>query len=106
MKEQLSKMMHKSQTLENLATALKNQVDLVRTEGDLRLKEETQKRIDSSKNFQETMEELGRLMEVSTGCNAKLKDENVALAKKMSQLITDCEVSTFFNIVYQYIYSN
>ncbi len=52
LKQQCEKNEQNTETLQHLITALKTQVELTRTEGDLKVKEETQKRIDCSKQFQ------------------------------------------------------
>ncbi len=52
LRDRCAKSEYKSTTFAKLTEALRAQVDLVRTEGELRLKEETQKRIDTSKAFQ------------------------------------------------------
>ena len=52
LEEHISNLDQKCVTLHNLAEALRAQVELVRTEGELKLREETQRRIDSSKGFQ------------------------------------------------------
>ena len=52
--------------LQKLISALKQQIELTREEGDLKLKEETQKRIDCSKQFQVKNEYSGKLMSYKT----------------------------------------
>jgi hypothetical protein len=52
---QMEKQEQTKEALKNLINALRNQVTLVREEGELKLKEETQRRIDCSKKFEDTM---------------------------------------------------
>ncbi len=54
-REARDKAERKADTLQNLSQALRSQVDLVRTEGELRVREETQKRIECSKAFQASL---------------------------------------------------
>lgn len=70
--------------LQNLITALKTQITLTKEEGDLKLKEETHKRIECSKSFQATMTELSTLIETHTAHNSKLREENSKMAQKLS----------------------
>ena len=47
------------------------------------VREETQRRIEVSENFQKTMDELGTLMTSHSHTNAKLKDENSLMSKQV-----------------------
>ena len=46
--------------LQKLVTALKSQITLTKEEGDLKVKEETQKRIESAKSFEVREREKGQ----------------------------------------------
>lgn len=47
------------------------------------VREETQRRIEVSENFQKTMDELGTLMTAHSQTNSKLKDENGIMNKQV-----------------------
>jgi len=49
---------------------------LVRTEGDLKVKEEMRRRVEASEQFQATMEELSSLMGTHTESNRKYERES------------------------------
>ena len=51
------------EALQKLCKALKTQVDLKSEEGELKLKEETQKRIDATTSFQTVITDLSTLVE-------------------------------------------
>ena len=50
--EQMGKQTETLSALQKLVTALKSQITLTKEEGDLKLKEETHKRIESAKSFE------------------------------------------------------
>ena len=54
--EQMGKQTETLTALQKLVTALKSQITLTKEEGDLKLKEETQKRIESAKSFEVRMQ--------------------------------------------------
>ena len=56
-------------------------------EGELKLKEETQKRIDATTSFQNTISELSVLVEKHNMHNRKLQDENKALGEQLKELL-------------------
>jgi hypothetical protein len=82
--EQAEKQDQTKGALNNLITALKAQVQLTKEEGELKLKEETHKRIECSKSFQNTMTELSTLIETHTAHNTKLREENSKMAQKLT----------------------
>ena len=88
---QLEKQDQTKEALQKLITALRTQVDLVKEEGELKLREETQKRIDCSKQFQDTMTELSTLIESNSEHNNKLKKENTLMAEKLMTLLKEYE---------------
>merc|ERR1712226_357642 len=61
--DQLDKNEQTKAALQKLCKALKTQVDLKTEEGDLKLREESQKRIDCTTSFQNTITELSTLVE-------------------------------------------
>ena len=75
------------EALQKLCKALKTQVDLKSEEGDLKLKEETQKRIDATTSFQAVITDLSALVEKHNTHNKNLQDENRALADKLKELL-------------------
>ena len=56
-------------------------------EGELKLKEETQKRIDATTSFQNTISELSVLVEKHNMHNRNLQDENKALGEQLKELL-------------------
>ena len=77
--------------LQKLCDALKTQVNLKDEENNLKLQEETQKRIDIAKNFETTMNELTKLIETHSSHNSALRDENNTLSTKMKELLKQFE---------------
>jgi len=75
--------------LQKLCNALKAQVNLKDEENNLKLQEETQKRIDIAKNFETTMAELTKLIETHSSHNTQLREENVSMAAKLQELLKD-----------------
>ena len=73
--------------LQKLCTALKTQVDLKCEEGELKLKDETQKRIDATTSFQNVISELSVLVEKHSTHNRSLQEENQSLAIKLKELL-------------------
>ena len=73
--------------MQKLCKALKQQVDLKTEEGELKLKEETQKRIDATTSFQNTISELSVLVEKHNMHNRNLQEENKALGDKLKELL-------------------
>jgi hypothetical protein len=91
MKSQLEKNDLTKSALQKLCDALRTQVELKEDENNLRLMEETQKRIEITKNFETTMADLSKLIEKHSEHNASLRDENVSMASKLQELLKDYE---------------
>ena len=70
--DQLEKNEHTKEALQKLCAALKTQVDLKCEEGELKLREETQKRIDATTSFQTVISDLSVLVEKHNGHNRSL----------------------------------
>ena len=70
---------------------MKTQVDLKCEEGELKLKEETQKRIDATTSFQAVISELSVLVEKHNKHNKSLQEENQELASKLKDLLQNHE---------------
>ena len=66
-------------------------MDLKTEEGDLKLREETQKRIDCTTDFQKTITELSTLVEKHNMHNKNLQEENLSLAVKLKELLESHE---------------
>ncbi len=77
--------------LQKLCDALKTQVSLKDEENNLKLQEETQKRIDMTKSFEATMNELTKLVETHSGHNQSLRKENESMSQKLQELLQDFE---------------
>lgn len=75
--------------LQKLCNALKAQVNLKEEENNLKLQEETQKRIDIAKHFEATMGELTKLIETHSSHNKALREENISMASKLQELLRD-----------------
>merc|ERR1719232_450952 len=88
---QLEKNEMTKEAMQKLCEALRTQVTLKDEENNLKLQEETQKRIDITKNFETTMNELTKLIETHSSHNAALRDENKMLASKMQELLKEFE---------------
>jgi len=89
--EQMGKQTETLSALQKLVTALKSQITLTKEEGDLKLKEETHKRIESAKSFENTMQELTTLMETHVDHNSRLREENNKMASQMTMLLSQYE---------------
>ena len=85
--DQLDKNEQTKEALQKLCKALKTQVDLKSEEGELKLKEETQKRIDATTSFQTVISDLSVLVEKHNMHNKSLQEENMALAVKLKDLL-------------------
>ena len=85
--DQLDKNEQTKEALQKLCKALKTQVDLKCEEGELKLKEETQKRVDCTTSFQNVITDLSGLVEKHNGHNKSLQQENQALANKLRELL-------------------
>ena len=79
------------EAMQKLCDALRTQVTLKDEENNLKLQEETQKRIDITKNFESTMSELTKLIEVHSTHNASLREENKLMATKLEELLAEFE---------------
>lgn len=77
--------------LQKLCDALKTQVTLKDEENNLKLQEETQKRIEIAKNFESTMAELTKLIEEHSKHNTSLREENTTMAKRLEELLMEYE---------------
>lgn len=75
--------------LQKLCDALRAQVTLKDEENNLKLQEETQKRIDIAKSFETTMAELTKLIETHSSHNTALRKENVEMAGKLQELLEE-----------------
>jgi hypothetical protein len=89
--DQLDKNDQTKAALQKLCKALKTQVDLKAEEGELKLKEETQKRIDATTSFQTVITELSVLVEKHNMHNRSLQGENKSLADKLKELLESHE---------------
>jgi len=89
--EQMGKQTETLTALQKLVTALKSQITLTKEEGDLKLKEETHKRMESAKSFENTMVELTTLMETHVDHNSRLREENNKMASQMTILLAQYE---------------
>ena len=77
--------------LQKLCDALKTQVSLKDEENNLKLQEETQKRIEIAQNFEATMNELTKLIESHSSHNTSLRTENAEMTKQMEALLQEYE---------------
>merc|ERR1711874_891172 len=91
MLEQIKKHNAAKETLKAMNEAYKRQVDLVKEECELRLKEEQTKRQDNMGDYSATMEELSGLLETQSGQNSKLLTDNTNLGEQMSKLIGETQ---------------
>merc|ERR1711997_782240 len=91
MLEQIKKHNAAKETLKAMNAAYKKQVDLVKEECELRLKEEMTKRQDNMGSYSATMEELSGLLETQSGQNSKLLTDNTNLGEQMSKLIGETQ---------------
>eukprot|EP00096_Caligus_rogercresseyi_P010287 TRINITY_DN3697_c0_g1_i1.p1 TRINITY_DN3697_c0_g1~~TRINITY_DN3697_c0_g1_i1.p1 ORF type:complete len:306 (+),score=93.34 TRINITY_DN3697_c0_g1_i1:295-1212(+) len=87
LKEQLIKSDETKDALKKLIDALRAQVELTKEESSLKLKEETQKRLECSLKFEEQIKELAVLVASHTDHNSKLREENKAITENMRELI-------------------
>jgi len=85
--EQLEKNDQTKSALQNLCKALKTQIELKQEEGELRLREEAQKRLDVTQSFETVIRDLTTLVNENASVNKKLKEENLMLAGKMQELV-------------------
>jgi len=88
---QLEKNDMTKEAMQKLCEALRTQVTLKDEENNLKLQEETQKRIDITKNFESTMNELTKLIEVHSKHNTSLREENKMMATKLEELLAEFE---------------
>ena len=77
--------------LQKLCDALRTQVSLKDEENNLKLQEETQKRIEIAQNFEATMNELTKLIESHSSHNTSLRTENAEMTKQMEALLQEYE---------------
>lgn len=91
MLEQIKKHNAAKETLKAMNAAYKKQVDLVKEECELRLKEEMTKRQDNMGSYSATMDELSGLLETQSGQNSKLLTDNTNLGEQMSKLIGETQ---------------
>merc|ERR1712038_626802 len=91
MLEQIKKHNAAKETLKAMNQAYKKQVDLVKEECELRLKEEQTKRQDNMGSYSATMDELSGLLETQSGQNSKLLTDNSNLGEQMTRLIGETQ---------------
>merc|ERR1711997_1267587 len=91
MLEQIKKHNAAKETLKAMNEAYKKQVDLVKEECELRLKEEQTKRQDNMGSYSATMDELSGLLETQSGQNSKLLTDNTQMSEQMSKLINETQ---------------
>jgi len=91
--EQLEKNDQTKSALQNLCKALKTQIELKQEEGELRLREEAQKRLDVTQSFETVILDLTTLVNENASVNKKLKEENLMLAGKMQELVASHDKS-------------
>jgi len=89
--DNMKKHVEHKDTLKMMNDALKRQVDLVKEECELRIKEEVSKRQESLSGFSGTMDELSVLLEAQSGNNDKLLSENSELSAHMSKLLEEAQ---------------
>merc|ERR1719499_1760538 len=89
--ENMKKHIEHKETLKLMNEALKRQLDLVKEECELRIKEEATKRQDSLGGYSETMGELSTLLETQSGQNNQLLTENTELSQHMSKLLEEAQ---------------
>ena len=89
--ENMKKHIEHKETLKLMNEALKRQLDLVKEECELRIKEEATKRQDSLGGYSETMGELSTLLETQSGQNNQLLTENTELSKHMGALLEEAQ---------------
>ncbi|XP_040569474.1 beta-taxilin [Lepeophtheirus salmonis] len=91
LKEQLAKSDETKVALKKLTDALRAQINLTKEENTLKLKEETQKRLECSIMFEEQIKELAVLVTTQSENNTKLREENLSITEKISELINAYE---------------
>merc|ERR1711936_1062546 len=91
MLEQIKKHVAAKETLKAMNEAYKRQVDLVKEECELRLKEEQTKRQDNMGDYSATMDELSGLLETQSGQNSKLLTGNTQMSEQMNKLIMETQ---------------
>merc|ERR1711936_273077 len=91
MLEQIKKHVAAKETLKAMNEAYKRQVDLVKEECELRLKEEQTKRQDNMGDYSATMDELSGLLETQSGQNSKLLTDNTQMSEQMNKLIMETQ---------------
>jgi len=89
MTDQMNKSNQAKEAVKQLNLAYKKQIDLVREENELRLKEEQSKRVEAVSGYQNTMTDLSTLLETHTGQNTRLRDENIGMAEKLNILVQE-----------------
>merc|ERR1712062_139617 len=84
MLEQIKKHVAAKETLKAMNEAYKRQVDLVKEECELRLKEEQTKRQEKMGDNYAPMDEMSGLLETQSGQNSKLLTDNTNLGEQMA----------------------
>merc|ERR1711936_1522942 len=84
MLEQIKKHVAAKETLKAMNEAYKRQVDLVKEECELRLKEEQTKRQDNMGDYSATMDELSGLLETQSVQNSKLLTDNTQMSEQIT----------------------
>lgn len=89
--DNMKKHIEHKETLKMMNEALKRQMDLVKEECELRLKEEITKRQESVGGYSDTMGELSTLLETQSGQNKQLLTENTELSSHMGALLEEAQ---------------
>ena len=89
--EALSKQVTTREVQNKLVTALRTQIDLTKEESELKLKEETDKRVAIINAFESTVAELSTLVESHTGHNRDLRQENEQMRKNLGDILAQCD---------------
>merc|ERR1712029_788328 len=88
---QMKKHVEHKDTLKMMNDALRRQVDLIKEECELKLKEVEAKRQGSMGGYSDTMGELSTLLETQSGQNNKLLTENTELSQHMGLLLEEAQ---------------
>jgi len=91
MVEQMEKNNQAKEAVKLLNTAYKKQIELVREENELRVKEEGLKRQECVDTYTTTMGEITELLETHTNQNSRLRDENSGMAASMKTMCEESE---------------
>jgi len=89
--DNMKKHIEHKETLKMMNEALKRQMDLVKEECELRVKEVMTKRQECQNGYSDTMGELSTLLETQSGQNNQLLTENNELSKHMGALLEEAQ---------------